>query len=93
MSVTSAIDRWEATSISAWSCYLKGIYEVSALMRVVSLGHVNGQLMVQGSSIAIGAPLEGMKTREYSNAPYRRGHYVEHGEEEEESNFEDSEMA
>jgi len=74
--VSSTIDRWEATSNSAWSSYLKGTYEASAIMRVVSLDSLNGEFVVRGSSIAIGAPLEGMKTREYSNAPYRRGYYV-----------------
>jgi hypothetical protein len=74
--VTSTIDRWEATSNSAWSSYLKGVYEVSAVMRVVTVQHLDGELKIQGSSIAIGAPLDGMKTREYSNAPYRRGYYV-----------------
>lgn len=81
--VSSTIDRWEATSNSAWSCYLKGTYEASAIMRIASVGQTNGELVVQGSSIAIGAPLEGMKTREYSNAPYRRGYYPHMGEFEE----------
>ena len=81
--VTSTVDLWEATSNSAWSNYLKGTNEASALMRVVSLGQVNGRFTIQGSSIAIGAPLEDMKTREYSNAPYRRGYYVGNGESEE----------
>jgi hypothetical protein len=87
--ITSIIDRWEATSNSAWAAYLRGIYEASAIMRIVSLNHRNGQTIVQGSSIAIGLPLEGMKTREYSNAPYRRGYYVDAFEEEVEDGMAD----
>jgi hypothetical protein len=87
--VASTIDRWEATSNSAWAAYLRGTCEASALMRVVALRHTNEQFVVQGSSIAIGAPLEGMKTREYSNAPYRRGYYVDDAEDEDEDYIED----
>ena len=73
--VTCTFDRWEATSNSAWSGYLKGSQEAGALLRVVSLGTKDGILIVQTSVIAIAAPQSNLKHREYSNAPYRRGYY------------------
>lgn len=72
--VSAVIDRWEATSNSAWSSYLKGIQEAAAVLRVMSIDQSGGKFVVQASAIAIGAPLEGMKNRDYSNAPYRRGY-------------------
>lgn len=72
--VSAIIDRWEATSNSAWSSYLSGIQEAAAILRVMSIDQSTGKFIVQASAIAIGAPLEGMKNRDYSNAPYRRGY-------------------
>ena len=74
--VTCTFDRWEATSNSSWSVYLKGSQEAAALLRVVSLNSDGGVLVVQASVIAISAPQHDLKHREYSNSPYRRGYYT-----------------
>lgn len=78
--VTCTFDRWEATSNSAWSGYLKGRQEAAALLRLVSLVPEDGILIIQRSVIAIGAAQPNLKHREYSNAPYRRGYYIPNDE-------------
>ena len=40
--VSAVIDRWEATSNSAWSSYLKGTQEAATDLRVMSIDHLAG---------------------------------------------------
>jgi hypothetical protein len=68
------LDRWEATSISAWSVLLIGRREASALLRVLTVAKRDNQVIVEATSLAIGAPLD-LKHREYANAPFRSGYY------------------
>lgn len=81
--LTCTFDRWEATSNSAWSCFLKGHQEAFGIFRVVSLQSLEGgDLEIKCSVLAIGAPQSSLKQREYSNAPFRRGYIPVFDEEE-----------
>lgn len=74
--VTFTIDRWEATSASAWGAWLKGRQDAACLLRVIKVERVEGSFRVGTTAFAVGAALEGLKHREYANAPYRSGYFV-----------------
>ena len=71
--VSFHIDRWEATSSSARNVWLRGSNAVATVMRLVKIETKKGKTEVQGTALAIAHGLDEMKTREYSNMPFRRG--------------------
>jgi len=73
--VSFTADRWEAVSNSAWSNWLKGRREIACALRVINVTRSEGMIHIETTAIAISAPLGGLKTREYANAPYRQGYY------------------
>ena len=60
-------DRWEATSCSAWSIWLRGRHDVASLIRVADIQKVSGVLELQGTVIGISQAFRGMKRRDYEN--------------------------
>jgi hypothetical protein len=77
-------DRWEATASSAHSGWLSGRHEAICLLRVMSIEEEGKTLRIGTTALAIGAPLAGIKSRDYANAPYRTGYYRWDSEDEEE---------
>lgn len=73
--ISFSVDRWEATSQSAWSGLLLGHHDACALLRVLGVKKVDKMVQIEATSLAIGPPLLGMKTREYANAPFRAGYW------------------
>ncbi len=73
--ISFTADRWEATANSVWGSWLKGRQDIGCLLRVMTVGRSDtGAFHIGTTAIAIGAALDGLKTREYANAPYRRGY-------------------
>ena len=71
--VSFTFDRWEATSNSAFSCWLSGRQEAGSVVRIAKAQNVNGTLRIEGTALGICMALQGLKQREYSAFPYRRG--------------------
>ena len=71
--VSFHIDRWEATSSSARTVWLRGSNAVATVIRLAKIEAKKGKTEVQGTALAIAHGLDEMKTREYSNMPFRRG--------------------
>lgn len=69
-------DRWEATSNSARCVWLGGRQHAVCLLRVISIEIEPSRLRIGGTAIAIGAGLEGIKTREYSHGVFSRGYHL-----------------
>lgn len=73
VSVRFTFDGWEATSNSAWSCWLSGRHDAGSLVRVVDVSKVDGILQITGTVLGICCALEGLKVREYAATLYRSG--------------------
>lgn len=73
ISVSFTVDRWDATSTSAWGMWLTRRQEAMCLLRVINVSRGKNRLNIETSALAISAALEGLKDREYSNVPFRRG--------------------
>jgi hypothetical protein len=66
--VRFTFDRWEATSNSAFSLWLRGRQCVANLLRVGGVEHADGQLRLTGTVIGIALVIENLKLRDYSPA-------------------------
>jgi hypothetical protein len=76
VTVHYAFDLWEGTSVSARGVWLRGKQDIASLVRVGSLSHDEGKLIVNCTALAIAQGFYKLKTREYANAPYRRGYII-----------------
>jgi hypothetical protein len=82
--VSFTIDRWEATSHSAWSVWLNGRQAAACVLRVMKVERTEGRLHIATTAFAIGAALQGLQHREYANAPYRSGYVIRDDQDEDE---------
>jgi hypothetical protein len=73
VTVEFVFDRWNATSCSAWAGWLSGQKDVVSIVRVGSISKMENHLKLDATVFAIAQGFSGFKTREYANAPYRRG--------------------
>jgi 5-methylcytosine-specific restriction endonuclease McrA len=80
--IVFAIDRWESTSNSARTVWLRGGHAVASVLRVISVTRDDGSMKVEASAIAIAHGLDDLKKREYS-AFFRHGATFSLGGEEE----------
>jgi len=75
--VAFTFDRYEATSVSAWSVWLSGHHTAGALVHVRSVSRNGSKIKIEGTVFGICAALEGLKHRLYeqsllkSGIPYR----------------------
>lgn len=65
--VRFTFDRWEATSSSAWACWLVGTRNQGSLIQVKNLSRDNGKLVIEGTVIGIALGSQDLKTRDYDN--------------------------
>lgn len=73
VSVEYSFDLYEGTSVSAISVWLRGSQDITSLLRVGSLSSEGGKLTVNCTVLGIAQGFYTFKTREYANAPFRRG--------------------
>jgi len=59
------IDRWEATSTSAWAAWLHGVHSAASVVRVVEFQPEGKHLHLRCTGLAIGFELEGLSNRSY----------------------------
>jgi hypothetical protein len=86
--VSFVIDRWESTSDSARTVWLRGSNAVATVLRLVKIERRARIVEVKGTAFAIAHGLDDLKTREYSNMPFRKGvDFFMDGEEEEEDDL------
>lgn len=71
--VSFVFDRVEATSMSAWSLWLRGRNNVGSLIQVKQLERKDGGLQIAGTILAICASAEGLKERMYELSLYQSG--------------------
>jgi len=71
--IAFVIDRWEATSNSARTLWLRGSHPVASVVRIVNITRDGRLMKVEASAIAIAHGLGDLKNREYSSMPFRRG--------------------
>ncbi|OIQ91491.1 hypothetical protein GALL_266280 [mine drainage metagenome] len=76
VSVNFTFDGWEATSNSAWSCWLSGRHDAGSLVKVVDVSKVDGVLRITGTVLGICCALEGLKCREYAATLLRSGAHL-----------------
>jgi hypothetical protein len=72
--VQYSFDLWEGTSVSSISSWLRGQKDVTSLVRVGSISHDGGKLVVDCTVLGIAQGFFLFKTREYANAPFRQGY-------------------
>lgn len=63
--ISFSIDRWEATSTSAWAMWLSGTHGAASIVRVVDVQQDKDALLIKCSALAIGFELEGLANRSY----------------------------
>lgn len=66
-------DRREATSMSAWSGWLRGRQDVGSLVQVKRLARVGDKLRITGTVLAMRNSLEELKERMYEVGLYKAG--------------------
>jgi hypothetical protein len=71
--VSFVFDLVEATSVSAWSLWLRGQKHVGSLVRVQSLRRQDGKLHLEGTVLAIRSAAAGLKERIYEFHLYQSG--------------------
>jgi 5-methylcytosine-specific restriction endonuclease McrA len=76
------IDRWEATSNSARTVWLRGGHAVASVLRIINVARDGHSMKVEASAIAIAHGLDDLKKREYSGF-FRSGVTYSLGDEEE----------
>jgi 5-methylcytosine-specific restriction endonuclease McrA len=79
--IVFVIDRWEATSNSARTVWLRGGHAVASVLRIINATRDGRSMKVEASAIAIAHGLDDLKKREYSSAPFRRGVIFSQGDE------------
>lgn len=75
-------DRWEATSMSAWSCWLAGRRSVASLVQVKDIQREDGDAVIAATVIAISNGHHKLQHRNYSPRYGRYMFYDDDGDEE-----------
>jgi hypothetical protein len=83
VTVSYTIDRWEATSNSARTRWLRGTHSIATVVRLVKLEMKGGKARIEGTALAIAHGFHEMKTREYANMPFRSGVMLNRGDDDE----------
>jgi hypothetical protein len=71
--IVATINRGEATSSSAWGTWLRGRQNVGCLLRVHSVVDSGRQTLIEGTAIAICAPIDGLAKRRYDERLWASG--------------------
>ena len=73
VSVSFVLDLAEATSMSAWSVWLRGHGILGSLVRVQRVQRQDGKLLLVGTVLAIRSSSDGLKERTYELGLYKAG--------------------
>lgn len=86
--VTFDFDRREASSVSAWSLWLRGSQNVGSLIHVKNVERLGKNLKITGTVIAVRTALSELKKRTYEAGLYRSG-LIGHFDEDEDEDWQD----
>lgn len=73
VTVEFVFDLAEATSVSAWSNWLRGQQNVGSLIQVRQIQRVEGKLLITGTVLAIRSAVASLKDRMYEQRLYEAG--------------------